>query len=361
MKTAYLLLGLWATAQRGSCADATLDKATIQRIEELVIGAMSTDSIPGLTISVAVGGKPVLSRAFGLQDVENVVPARNQTVFRLASVSKPISAVLALRLAQAGRLDLDAPVQRYVPAFPARHGLITSRLLLAHLSGIRHYRNYGEINSKTSYASLTHAMGIFQDDPLVAPPGSRFAYTTFGYTLLGAVLEAACGAGFKTCLKQWVLAPAGLDRIAVDEVHTLIPNRSRGYGKDRSGHIINTDLLDTSNRVPGGGLAGTASELVRFALAVRDGSLLEPEMRDAMWRSQRQADGASTGYGLGWFLWKERPGTVGHGGGQAGATSILLVEPASGAVVAVLSNMEQARCVEELAERVLTLVTKSAQ
>lgn len=159
-------------------------------------------------------------------------------------------------------------------------------------------------------------------------------------------------------MSEWLLAPAGTARTTVDDIHTVIPHRARGYGRDRSGNVINTDLVDTSNKVPGGGLVSTAEDLVRFAVAVHQGKLLGDDIRTSMWTSQKLPDGTTTDYGLGWSITQEDPLVVGHGGGQAGATSMLLVGPRRGNVVAVLCNMEQARGLAPLAEQVLHLLSE---
>lgn len=350
-----MVLGLGCTF--GS--EKTLSPELTHRIETLVTETMSADSIPALSVAVATRGTMSWSRAYGLQDLEAFVPAKPTTVFRLASISKSLTAVLALRLAAAGRLDLDLPIQQYVPDFPAKPGSITPRLLLGHLAGIRHYRDYGEINSSRRFARLRDALVLFQDDPLVATPGTRFAYSTFGYTLLGVSLEHACGQSFDVCLREWLLKPVGMDRTTVDDARAVIPQRARGYGRDPSGRVINTDLVDTSNKVPGGGLAGTAEDLVRFALAIRKGSLLPPELTRSMWTDQKLPDGMLTGYGLGWSIVRESPKLVGHGGGQAGATTMLLIDPDQGNVVAVLCNMEGAARVRPLAEQIMILLASS--
>ena len=342
-------------------AGQKLDPDLIHKLERAVADEMSADSIPALAIAVATNGELLWSAAYGFQDLENFTPAKPVTAFRLALISKPLTAVLALRLASAGRLDLDAPIQSYVPAFPTQGGTVTPRLLLAHLSGVRHYRDYSEINAKRHFRRLADALVLFQDDPLIASPGTRFGYTTFGYTLLGAAIEAACGQPFGECLREWVLSPAGMERTAVDDIYALVPNRARGYGRDRSGRVINTDFVDTSNKIPGGGLLSTAEDLVRFALAVQSGKLLNEEMRTSMWTSQTLLDGTTTDYGLGWSIMQKSPIVVGHGGGQAGATAMLLVDPGRNIVVAVLCNMEQARGLTPFAEQILQLLSIRAR
>lgn len=332
-----------------------LDPGKLQAIERLIAETISRDSIPGLTVAIAAEGEMKWTPAYGFLDLENFIPAKPETAYRLASVSKPISAVAALRLAADGRLDLDAPIQIYLPDFPKKERPVTAPLLLGHLAGIRHYRDYVEIHSARSYRSLTDALSIFAHDPLVAPPGTRFSYTTYGYTLFGAAIEAVTGTSFGEYLQRSVFNQAAMSHTFVDRVSAIIPNRARGYGKDKSGKWINTNLIDTSNKVPGGGLVGTAPDLVRFALAVRNGRLLGERELNMMWSPQRMEDGTQTDYGLGWFFLHREPLIAGHSGGQPGASAMLAVAPKRGDVVAILCNMERVQ-LEGLALQILRLI-----
>jgi len=174
---------------------AGLPAATVARIESAITAFMARERIPGLSIAVATDNQLRWERGYGFADLENFVPATAATVYRLASVSKPITAVAVMQLAERGALDLDAPIQRYVPSFPSKRYPVTARQLLSHLAGVRHYKG-DELESTRPYPSLTAALAMFKDDSLEHPPGARMTYTTHGYTLLGAavariVLEGA--------------------------------------------------------------------------------------------------------------------------------------------------------------------------
>ena len=264
-------------------------------------------------------------------------------MYRLGSVSKPITAVAAMQLYEHGKLDIDAPVRKYVPAFPRKQWPVTTRLLLGHLGGVRHYKG-GEIGSTRHYTDLTEALAIFKDDPLIHKPGTQYSYTTYGYNLVGAAVESAAGMPFLDYVKSHVFAPAGMRRIRDDDVFAVIPHRSRGYTKSAAGRIQNAILADISNKIPGGGLISTAEDLVRFAIAVERATLVSPKTRDLMFTSLRTRNGAETGYGLGWQRGKSgvRP-TLFHGGSQPGCRSLLTLFPEEGLVVAIMTNSEHAK------------------
>ena len=187
-----VFLSLATTGTATVHASEQLTPAKIARIDSAITAVIDRSHIPGLAIAIVVDGKIRWQNAYGLADVENAVPAETSTVFRIASVTKPLTATAAMQLAERGKLDLDAPVQKYAPSFPAKAQTITTRQLLGHLSGIRHYKA-GEGERTTHYDSLATALEIFKDDALVREPGTGFTYSTFGYTLLGVAIEGASG------------------------------------------------------------------------------------------------------------------------------------------------------------------------
>ena len=324
-----------------SASPAGLAPAAVQAIEAAISSTMSAERIPGLSVAVVTRSELRFAAGFGQADLENAVPATAETVYRLASVSKPIAAVAALQLAEEGKLDLDAPVQKYVPSFPQKPWPVTTRALLGHLSGIRHYAE-GEFESTRHYNTLANALPIFQDDPLVQEPGTRYLYSTYGYTLVGVVIEAAAGTTFGDYVRKRVFEPAGMAGARVDDVFEIIPHRAHGYQKGPGGTLQNSGLADTSYKIPGGGLCATAPDLARFAVAIWNGTLLKPSTRREMFTSQKTRDGKRTGYGLGWAVVTGRQGRkeVFHRGDQQRVTSLLYTQPDRELAVALFANLE---------------------
>lgn len=330
--------------------DAALPADKITKIETAISSLMSRQSIPALSVAVVQNDQIRFQGGYGMADLENFVPAKALTAYRIASVSKSLTAVAAMQLAEKGKLDLDAPVQKYVPSFPAKNFPVTTRQLLAHLSGIRNYRQ-GEGERTNRYNSLTDALSIFKDDPLDFEPGTRFSYTTFGYTLLGAVIEGASGMTFADYLRDNIFKPAGMQRTQVDDLYAIIPNRARGYTPrvfaQFDGNYRNPILMDSSYKTPGGGLVSTAGDLARFAIAAQNGVLIKPETFAEMSKSQKTRDGRETGYGYGWYVggggttgFSSDPDAVWHGGVQPGFTSNLWILPKKRFALVVLTNLE---------------------
>ncbi len=313
----------------------------IVRIREAADATMAEQEIPGMTIAVRAPNGAIWTEGFGLADIENEVPATADTIYRLASISKPMTAVVAMKLAEDGKLDLDAPVQTYLKDYPEKRWPITTRDLLGHLAGVRHYEgNVDEVRSNKHYTGVIDALEIFRDDPLMHEPRSKYRYTTYGYNLAGAVTQRAGGAKFVKLLEKLVFAPAGMTTIRADDARAIIAHRAQGY-RIRAGKLTNADPVDTSNKIPGGGLCSRAIDLVRFGIALLDDTLVSRASRDVMWTEQATTDGKKTGYGLG-FAVREHEGRtiVGHSGAQPRVRTRLRIWPAEGTVVAIMCNLE---------------------
>jgi CubicO group peptidase (beta-lactamase class C family) len=294
---------------------------------------------PGLSAAVVRDRELRWSAGYGLADVENAVPATPATVYRLASVAKPITATALLQLMESGRLDLDAPIQRYVPAFPEKQWPITARQLLSHQSGIRNWTPE-EFHNTRRYTSIGDALAPFREDALLFEPGTRTQYTSLGFTLLGAVIEGAGGAPFMDQLRAMVFQPAGMESARDDDVLAIVPHRARGYQK-RDGMLLNAPLTDTSNRVPGGGLVASAEDMARFASALQRGLLIKPETLQAALTPQKVRDGRPTGYGLGWIVGRRGARREAyHTGGQPEVSTVVYMLPDSGVAVAILADLE---------------------
>jgi len=223
--------------------------------------------IPGLALAVAVDGKIVYSEGFGYADLEERVPVWPTTKFRIGSISKPLTATALMELVEAGKVDLDAPVQKYVPSFPDRGGVITVRMVAGHLGGIRHYQGE-EFNIQKHYGSVLESLKIFENDPLVSPPGTKFNYSSYGYNLLSAVIESAAGEEFLSYMQGQVFTPLGLVHTAPDQNTQIVEQRSRYYELAKDGREENAPYVDNSYKWAGGGFLSTAEDLVRFGSAM---------------------------------------------------------------------------------------------
>jgi serine beta-lactamase-like protein LACTB len=299
--------------------------------------------IPGISLAVAVDGKIVYSEGFGYADLEQRVPVWPTTKFRIASISKPLTAVGLMELVQAGKVDLDAPVQKYVPSFPDKGAVITVRMIAGHLGGIRHYKG-DEFLIQKHYGTVFEGLKIFEDDPLVSPPGAKFNYSSYGFNLVSAVIESASGENFLAYMQEQVFTPLGLVHTTADQNTQIVEQRSRFYDLPKDGPIENAPYVDNSYKWAGGGFLSTAEDLTRFGSAMLQPGILNAPSLKTMLTSQKTIAGEETGYGIGWGVQKTPSGKLvyEHAGGAVGGTSQLIVYPDSRIVVAVIANLSGA-------------------
>ncbi len=329
----------------------------IESARNIITASRQESTAPAIAASVWHRDNIVWSEAFGLADLEHRVPASSESLFRLGSVAKALTASLVARLADRGVVDLDADIRETLPVFPDKGKPISLRQLLGHLGGIRHYtaKDFdpslpgGVINTRR-YPDDASILALFADDPLVAPPGTAFSYSTFGYTLIQLVLEAATGREYYDLLNEYLLQPAGAGNVLLDDWFAIIPNRVdyydpidvyQGYLPPEYGPVVNSSPLNSAYKRAGGGLIGTADDIARIgALHVAPGFLSET-MFAQVFTSQKNAAGQETGTGLGWRIGKDDAGRTfyHHRGSQQGCRAYVLVYPEQQLVVSILSNL----------------------
>ena len=348
---AVFLIPVMALAQQ-----ASLPVEKIRQIEQAVASEMARNTIPAVTVAVGDSAGLRWSNGYGMADLENLVPATALTAIRLGSISKPITATAVMQLVEKDRMQLDAPIQRYVPSFPQKQWPVTIRQLLGHLGGIRHYAGSQELDSTRHYSDLTEPLKIFAADPLLFEPGTKYSYTTYGFNLLGAAVESVSRMKFPDYLREHIFEPAAMSHIGPDNVYAIVPHRARGYRLAANQRLENCALADTSNKIPGGGMLSTAGDLVAFALALNSGKLVAPKTRDLMFTAQHVRDGASN-YGMGWSVAGfEGRRVVAHGGGQQGISTYLMLFPDEGLSIAVMLNRERAPA-GDIANKIAAIVS----
>lgn len=324
-----------ATAIAGESA---VYREAIDRARAIIRDSMAAGGVPGISVAVAVDGKVVWTEGFGFADLENRVPLTAVTRMRIGSVSKSVTSAAVALLVQEGKLDLDAPIQKYVPSFPRKGADITTRLLAGHLAGIRHYRG-NEMYSARHYASVTASLDIFKDDTLLHPPGSKYFYSSYGWNLLSAVIEGAAGEPFLTVMRRRVFEPLGLRSIIAEHVDSLIPFRAHYYERAENGTLYNAPFVDNSYKWAGGGFISNTEDLVRYGSALLQPGFLRAETLKTLFTPMRTTAGDETHYAIGWRVGEqEGRREIAHSGGSVGANAFLALYPDQGVVIAMLSN-----------------------
>jgi CubicO group peptidase (beta-lactamase class C family) len=349
---AALLLLLAIPASSTLLAQEPTPFPWIEPIDALIRAEVAKQELVGLAVVVIDDGKIAWSRGYGFADRENAVPVDPTTTqFRWASISKPVTAVAALQLAEQGKLDLDADIRTYVPEFPDKGVKITARDLLRHQAGIVHYANGPVIKTERAYtdphpfADVVTALDHFKESPLVNQPGEKFAYSTHGFILLSAVVERAGKQRFADQVKERIAGPLGMADFRPDYQWEEIPNRAAGYS--RNAGVVRrrppSEVHDVSWKLGGGGFTSPVLDLARFGAGLLQHRLVTEETERAMWTVNKPSDpkGAKP-YGFGFFVIDHPDGRkiVGHDGSQEKTRTALMLDPKNRRGVAVMTNSE---------------------
>jgi serine beta-lactamase-like protein LACTB, mitochondrial len=299
--------------------------------------------VPGLSVAVGQDCKIIWSEGFGFADLEAKTPVTPQTLFRIGSVSKPLTAAGLILLVEKGKVDLDVDIHHYVPDFPDKGHRITTRQLAGHLAGIRHYQEE-EFYLNRHYANVREGLRIFENDPLLSVPGEKYAYSSYGFNLISMVMEASAGKDFLSYMGGAVFTPLGMTNTIPDDATRVIPLRTRFYKAKAGGGFELEPDVDNSYKWASGGFLSTPEDLVRFGSAHLQPGFLTRASLDSLFTSQTTSNGKKTGYGMGWDIRKDKHGhpVWMHTGGSVGGTSILLIQADSRVVLAMTANCSDA-------------------
>ena len=320
------------------------DARLAPRLDSAVRAALVARQIPGASVAVLRRDTLVHLAGYGATNLATPTPVEPQTIFQIASLTKPFTAMAVLLLVDEGKLKLDDTASRYLPKLPALYSSITIRQLLTHTSGIAPDMRRANVD-EMEQAEFWRRLG---ERPASAAPGSTIQYANAGYTLLSFIIEAVTGMEFGAFLDDRIFEPLGMSSSAY-----RMPQRQDGR------HALGYDLVEGRNvEAPhvfsgwgNSGIETTAYDLARFAVAIERRELLSAASYAQMFTPGRLGTGAPAGfafgdaqahYGLGWFLTTYRGRTLQtHGGAIAGFSSILNRFPDDGYSILVLSNGKQ--------------------
>lgn len=312
----------------------------LAQLEAQLERATAADAFSGVVL-IAKNGKPIFETARGLEDRERRIKNSMQTKFRLGSMNKMFTAVAILQLRDAGKLALDDTLAKWLPDYP--NAQLASEVTLHHL--LTHTGGTGDIFGPDYEANrtklLTHQdyVNLYGKRNLEFKPGARFAYSNYGFVLLGRVIEKASGESYHDYVAKHVFEPAGMKATGMPLEQEPVPNRSVGYVRSPEGLRPNAGFLPPRATAAGGGLS-TAGDMLRFATALQQHTLLsEPSTRLLMTGKVQMGPGQRYGYG---FMERDTEDThfFGHGGGAPGMNTDFKIFPESGHVLVVMANMD---------------------
>jgi CubicO group peptidase (beta-lactamase class C family) len=295
-----------------------------------------TNGIPGMSISVSKNGKLIWSEGFGYAGRKPKVKIKpDETLFRIASISKSITAVTLAKLMDNKKIDIDKSIYKYLPNYPKKKYDFTVRELGGHLAGIRNYKgNEFVLNKKMS---ITEGLDLFKNDPLAFEPSSQFLYNSLGYVLLSDIMQKASKKGFNSLVDKTIFKPLQMFNTMPDASDIDILNRTSFYRKK---HVLSMPVSN-EYKVAGGGFLSTSEDITRFGHELISPQIISKKSLSEITTSQKLKSGQKTGYGIGFSTQKTKKGTPKyfHTGGGVGASSILLIYPEEDVVITVLTNL----------------------
>ena len=319
---------------------------------QIVRASLVEQNLPGLSVAVGADGDIVWAEGFGWADLEKRVPVGPEMKFRIGTASTALTSAAAGLLLQKGRLKLDEVIQAYVPAYPEKQWPVTLRQVMGHVAGVpSDGGDEGELFSQHCDRPVD-ALQHFARRSLRFEPGTEYRYSRYGWIVVSAAIEAAAHEPFLRFMREQIFEPAGMHDTKADPGPAPAPGQASAYfprfaANPRYGPDPMRDL-DYSCYAGSSVFVSTPADLVRYAIAIDRGTLIQPATVRLLQMPQRLRSGQETGYGLGWevatvALAGKDTRMVGHDGDSLGGTvASLMTFPEHGIVVAVTSNISYA-------------------
>ncbi|MEZ4810560.1 MAG: serine hydrolase domain-containing protein [Allomuricauda sp.] len=313
----------------------------LEKVDALFHNLTAEKLIPGMAVTLLKKGEVLLQKGYGYADLERKIPVDpNKTVFRIASISKCITALALGKMMEEGLIDLDASFYKYVPYFPKKPYEFTLKQLASHTAGIRGYR--GKEYALNMPYSIKDSIEVFQKDPLIFEPGKGYLYNSFDFVLLSLAMEEASGVPFADYVKEKVLDPLGMKNTSPTQIGNVsssaVENLAQFYSKKATCFKVAVPVNNTY-KLAGGGYLSTSGDIARLGQAILEKKLLKKETYDQILTSQ-MVNGKPTYYGLGFQVSQDAHGRpfVGHAGNSVGAYTNFFVYPKVELVISILIN-----------------------
>ena len=314
------------------------------KTDRLINDFLNTKNLPGLSVSVMKEGEIVYSKGFGYADVDSKTLINpSKTKFRIGSFSKTLTASALMILVEKEQIDLDKSIYSYTPEFPQKKWDFNLRMMTGHLSGIRHYKN-DEMNITKNYDNIFDALEVFQDDPLMHEPGTKYLYSTHAWTLISLAIERAANIPFTQLMDSDVFSKLGMSNTFAEVKGLDIDNKVTYYRKNSTGGYDVAKDVNNSWKWAGGGYISTTEDVLKFLNQHLNDDYLSENSLKALMTSQTTDDGKKTGYGIGWRIRNGRNGDMlyGHTGGSVGGTTYAFMNKNKKTIVVITSNIGSA-------------------
>jgi serine beta-lactamase-like protein LACTB len=319
----------------------------VEQGRQIVRAHVLEKNVPGVSVAVGISDTVVWAEGFGWADLENRVKVAPDMRFRIGTASTALTSAAVGVLLERGRLQPDAAIQTYVPGFPEKQWPITLRQLMAHVAGLKNDGGDEGPLFGVHCERPSEALSHFAAAPLLFEPGTRFHYSSYGWIVVSAAVEAAASEPFFTFMRKAIFEPLHMENTRIDSPNRVTSYFPRFAADPRYGPDVNREI-DLSCYAGSSALLSTPSDLVRFAMTMNHGTLLQPATVQLLQTSQRLTSGQETGYGLGWRLETvtvadKTTRAVGHDGNiLGGMVASFMTLPEFGMVVAVTANISYA-------------------
>lgn len=295
--------------------------------------------IPGMAISVSQNGKTIWSKGFGYSDVaakKEVIPQTTQ--FRIASISKTLTAFALAKLADDKKLNFEASLNTYIPDYPKKKYDFTIRQIGGHVAGIRHYKgNEFLLNRKMT---IVEGLDIFKNDSLLFEPGTNYQYSTYGWNLLSVVIQNAANEDYNEYMQKVIFSPLKMKNTSLGYSDKEMPNRTLFYSK-QNGEVKIAPTVSNEFKAAGGGFVSTSEDLILFGNEFINPKTISKTSIAELLKTQTTTKGKKTNYGIGIGVANVKNNTLrySHSGGGVGATTYLLMYPEKDLVISILTNL----------------------
>jgi CubicO group peptidase (beta-lactamase class C family) len=322
---------------------AQLDSPRLEAAVDSIVGdALGRHQSVSYAVGVKRGREVIVSKGYGLADLEDDVYASSQTIYRLGSITKQFTAAAIMRLVEQGKVSLDDELTKFIPDYPTQGHRVTVHHLLTHTSGIKSYTGLGEVFWNNSARDLTHEemLDLFKDEPFDFAPGEEYRYNNSGFYLLGMIVEKVDGNGYGEYLQQNVFGPLELSRTSYCHEDDIIKGRAQGYRREND-QFLNDKAISMNTPGAAGALCSTTSDLLGWQEAFNEGRVVSAESRERMITPATLSDGSETGYGYGLGIGDlDGHPVISHGGGINGFNTQRSYYPDEDLTVVVLANTE---------------------
>ena len=300
-------------------------------VNEYLKSEMTKRHIPGASVAIIRDGKVILARGYGQANVESSTPVTHNSVFKLASLTKPFTAIAIMMLVEEGKVALDGRIAEYLPNLPSHWDKVTVRQALSHTSGLADYlqapgwswRNSWRLDlTPDEFIALTSA------SPILFNPGEGIKYSNTGYYLLGMLIEKVSGKAYGEFLRERIFQPLNMSATRRDTAG-IVPDRVSGY-VFKNGALQNAEYTSETWAYSEGGIISTASDLAKWEVALQAGEFVKRSTLEQMWTPTKLNDGRAAiigdngfgkpnYYGLGWYISEHRGHKIIlHGGHKPG-------------------------------------------